>query len=107
MDGARPEGQSGPPVWMASRVSDLIGEPAKRGAHSTEATMAALIVLLIITAITGILLGGFVAACRRIRRTDKRGTLRPNALKPSRRRMLAYASRWTTIPRPSSDTTPG
>jgi hypothetical protein len=58
---------------------------------STEITMAALFVLI---AITGILAGGFVAACWRIRRTDKWGTLRPETLAPQRHHMLAFAARW-------------
>ena len=53
--------------------------------------MAALIALI---AISGVLFGGFVAVCRNIRRTDKRGTLRPEALTPHRHHMLAFASRW-------------
>jgi len=56
--------------------------------------MADLIVFLAIAAISGILLVGFLAACRRICRTDKWGTLRPETAVPRRRHMLAYASRW-------------
>jgi hypothetical protein len=60
-----------------------------------EAAMATFIVLFaIIIAITGMLLGGYAAACRNIRRTDKWGTLRPETLMPHRHRMLAYAARW-------------
>jgi hypothetical protein len=58
---------------------------------STEITMAALVVLF---AITVTLSGGFVAACWRIRRTDKWGTLRPETPTPQRHHMLAYTSRW-------------
>jgi hypothetical protein len=61
---------------------------------STEIIMSALFVLTAITVIAGILFGGFVAACWRIRRTDKRGTLRPETLTPQRHHMLAFASRW-------------
>ena len=56
--------------------------------------MAALVVLFAITAISSILFGGFMAVCRNIRRTDKWGTLRPQALAPQRHHMLAFASRW-------------
>jgi hypothetical protein len=56
--------------------------------------VAAFIVLVSIVALSGILFGGFVAACRSIRRTDKWGTLRPETLTPHRHHMLAYASRW-------------
>lgn len=59
--------------------------------------MAALVALTAITIISGILFGGFVAACWRIRRTDKRGTLRPEALAPQRHHLLAYAARWEDI----------
>jgi hypothetical protein len=59
-----------------------------------EAAMAVLIVLFAITAISGILFVGFVAACRSIRRTDKWGTLRPETLTPQRHHLLAYAARW-------------
>jgi hypothetical protein len=55
---------------------------------------AALIVLFAIAAISAILFVGFLAACRRIRRTDRWGTLRPESLTRHRRHMLAYASRW-------------
>jgi hypothetical protein len=55
-----------------------------------EAIMAALI---IVTAITGILLGGFVAICLGIRRLDKHGSLQQA---PASLRHLtgAHASRW-------------
>jgi hypothetical protein len=56
--------------------------------------MTTLVALAAITVVTGILLGGFIAACRSIRRTDKWGTLRPEALSPQRHHMLAYAARW-------------
>jgi hypothetical protein len=52
---------------------------------------APLIVLFAITAVSGILVVGFLAACWRIRRTD-RSTLRPQAPALHRRHMLAYAS---------------
>ena len=74
----------------------VIGEPAmQRAQDSTEITMAALITLLfIIVVISGILAGGFLAICGRIRRTDKWGNLRPETSMPHRHHMLAYASRW-------------
>jgi hypothetical protein len=56
--------------------------------------MAIIATLTAITVIAGILFGGFVAACWRIRRTDKRGTLRPETFTPQRHHMLAYTSRW-------------
>jgi hypothetical protein len=57
--------------------------------------MAALIAfIIIIVAISGILSGGFLAVCGSIRRTDKRGHLRPETSMPHRHHMLAYASRW-------------
>jgi hypothetical protein len=56
--------------------------------------MAALIAFIIIVAISGILSGGFLAVCGTIRRTDKRGHLRPETSMPHRHHMLAYASRW-------------
>jgi hypothetical protein len=59
-----------------------------------EATMAVLIALIALIAISGILFGGFIAICRGIRRTDKWGNLRPETLSPQRHNMLAYASRW-------------
>jgi hypothetical protein len=59
-----------------------------------EATMAAIIVIAAIIAVSAILFGGFVAICRSIRRTDRWGNLRPETTMPSRRHMLAYASRW-------------
>jgi hypothetical protein len=54
--------------------------------------MATLIVIAAIVAVSGILFGGFVAICGRIRRTDKWGNLRSET--PYRHHMLAYASRW-------------
>jgi hypothetical protein len=56
--------------------------------------MAALIVIAAIIAVSGILLGGFVAVCRSIRRTDKWGNLHPESALPHRHHMLAYAARW-------------
>jgi hypothetical protein len=56
--------------------------------------VATLIVLVSIVAVSGILLGGFVALCRGIRHTDRWGTLRPAAPVPQRHHMLAYAARW-------------
>ncbi len=56
--------------------------------------MAALIVIVTIVAVSGVLFGGFVAICQRIRRTDKWGNLRPETLTPRRHHLLAYASRW-------------
>jgi hypothetical protein len=61
---------------------------------STEFTMGIIATLTAITVISGILLGGFVAICWRIRRTDKRGTLRPETVTSQRHHMLAFASRW-------------
>jgi hypothetical protein len=72
-----------------------IGEPAGelRAQDSMEAAMATLIVLFAIVVVSGILLGGFAAACRSIRRTDKWGTLRPEA--PALQRpIFSFASRW-------------
>jgi hypothetical protein len=59
-----------------------------------EITMAALVILLAIVGISGILFGGFATVCWRIGRTDKRGSLRPEALSPQRHHLLAYAARW-------------
>jgi hypothetical protein len=56
--------------------------------------MAALITFFIIVTISGILSGGFLAVCGRIRRTDKWGHLRPETSLPYRHHMLAHASRW-------------
>ncbi len=56
--------------------------------------MAALIAFIIIVALSGILSGGFLAVCGSIRRTDKRGQLRPETSMPHRHHMLAYAARW-------------
>jgi hypothetical protein len=56
--------------------------------------MAALIVLAAIITISGILFGGFMAVCGRIRRLDKWGTLRPETLTLRHHHMLAFASRW-------------
>jgi hypothetical protein len=52
------------------------------------------LIAIAIAAVAGLLLGGFVALCRRIRRTDKWGTLRPEAPAPQRHHLLAYAARW-------------
>jgi hypothetical protein len=54
--------------------------------------MAAFVVLIAMTVVFGVAFGGFLAACRSIRRVDRRGTLRPPALQ--RRVILAYAARW-------------
>jgi hypothetical protein len=59
--------------------------------------MAALVVLFIVVAISGILFGGFLAVCRSIRRIDKWGNLRPETSMPHRHHMLAYASRWDDL----------
>jgi hypothetical protein len=56
--------------------------------------MAALATFFIIAVISGILFGGFLAVCRSIRRTDKRGSLRPETTMPHRRHVLTYAARW-------------
>jgi hypothetical protein len=56
--------------------------------------MAALMVLVAIIALSVILFGGFIALCRGIRRTDKWGTLRPEAPDLQRHHPFAYASRW-------------
>jgi hypothetical protein len=56
--------------------------------------MAIIATLAAITVISGILFGGFVTTCWRIRRTDKWGTLRPETLAQQHHHMLAFASRW-------------
>jgi hypothetical protein len=66
---------------------------------STEFAMAIIATLAAITVLSGILFGGFVATCWRIRRTDKWGTLRPETLTPQHHHMLAFASRWEATPR--------
>jgi hypothetical protein len=60
--------------------------------------MAALIIVIAIAAVFGILLGGFVAICRGIRRLDKHGSLQQA---PASLRHLtgAYAARWDRRPR--------
>jgi hypothetical protein len=63
-----------------------------------EAVLIVLLAIAAIVVISGILFAGFLAVCRRIRRTDRWGTLRPHADTPHRRHMLAYASRWDDTP---------
>jgi len=70
------------------------GIPRSRGSQdSTEITVAALAVLIVLAAISVILFCRFMFICGSIRRIDKRGTLRPESLNP-RHHMLAFASRW-------------
>jgi hypothetical protein len=56
--------------------------------------MSAIVVLVAITAIAGLLLGGFVALCGGIRRVDKYGIRRPETLAPHRDPLFAYTARW-------------
>lgn len=56
--------------------------------------MAALIALVALVAISGLVLGGFIALCRGIRRVDKYGIRRPEALAPHRDPLFAYTARW-------------